>query len=320
MAFTIVDKQPGGGTGEISIGQAGEATEVWTVVADTVGYSTENLRYAGLWGTPYETYHAQNSRLLLRPVKITQNDDNPALFICTLTWTSEPLTPEEKEQKENSPLDRKARIKVKSGRMKECKHKDFYGKPKCNTAGDLFDPPIESNSKYLILNIRKYVTVFPDWMFNYDDCVNASPFVIKGRLIEKGCAYIANIELGEENTDGLIPYCEALVEMWIKKRRKPAAGENPNSVPDPWETEQLNAGLHERGDAILFTDPVQYRKVRAKVKDDNNEDVYAAAPVPLDKDGKKLNPTATLDNAHYVVFRDHEELEFSAISYLWSNA
>lgn len=311
MNFIIVDRQPGGNSGEISIGLAGKAVEIWTLVGDRLDYTTEDVRASGIFPEVYTTFHPDNYRLRLMPIEIEQDDENPAKFVCKLTWTSDKLDPKQKDEKEDSPLNRKARIRVKTGRMKEVRHRDFYGKPKVNAAGDLFDPPIESTVTFRILRIKKNVTVFPEWIFDFDDCVNSLDFTIKGRVIKKGCAWIADIDLGDENTDGPVPYCEAYIEIHVRKRRKPATGESLSDVPYPWEIEQLNEGFFEKKDG---------KRQRIKVLDaDGVTLVPSPSPVPLAANGQKLDPV-TIDNATFIRFRDHEERDFNQISYLWSDA
>lgn len=321
MSFTIVDRQPGGGSGEISIGQTGKCVELWTLVADDPDHSIEDVRKANLFPEVYTTFHSQNPRLRLMPLEIEQNSEAPQLFTVTVTWSSDKLDPQKKDEKEDSPLDRRARIKVKTGRMTETTHRDKRGVPKTNAAGDLFDPPIPSNVSYKIVTIRKNVTVFPDWVFDFDDAVNSLPFQIKSRTIAKHCAYIADIELGEENTDGPVPYCEATIEIWIKKKRAATAEEtarmaaNPSLgdvVPGPWWTEQLNEGFYSKGPGGV--------RQRIKIKDqDSSAMVPASSPVPLNALGGVLNPV-TLDNIVYLEFHDHFQMDFNLISYLWSNA
>lgn len=349
MAFTIVDRQPGGHSGKISTGDAGEAVEIWTVVADDTEYSTEDLRLSGIFPPVYDSFHAKNGRLRLQPIDIQQDADNPSLFVCTLTWNSDQLEPQEDEK---NPLNRRARITVKTQFDKVTKHRDFYGKPKVNAAGDLFDPPIESNETHLVITIRKNVTVFPDWVFEFADTVNSQPFVIEGRTIDTGCAWIASIDLGEKQFEQGYPvYCEALIEIHVKRRRKPRSYQNcsvgeapdytvtcrtveedPVDVPYPWDTEQLNEGLIEvvpqveyfddNGNAILLTDadgnPL-YKRQRIKILDEDGLTlVYAPAPVPLTPAGRRKD-NITIDNANYLVFRDHEYLDFNQIAYLWNH-
>lgn len=185
----------------------------------------------------------------------------------------------------------------------------------------MFDPPIENNVSFKVINIRKNVTVFPDWVFEFDDAINSVPFSIKGRTIDTGCAWIADIELGEENTDGAVPYCEARIEIHIRKRRQRTAKEISEGVtpPSPWQTEQLNEGLNQ-----IIEDPDNpgdYIKVRTKVKDDTGADIDSSSPMNLDADGKQITTTtpATIDDdTIFIVFRDHEELDFNALSFLWT--
>lgn len=344
MAFTIVDRQPGGHSGKISTGDAGEAVEVWTVIADGTDYSTEDLRLSGIFPPVYDSFHAKNGRLRLQPIDIQQDADNPSLFVCTLTWNSDQL---DQQEDEKNPLNRRARITVKTQFDKVTTHRDFYGKPKVNAAGDLFDPPIESNKTVLVITIRKNVTIFPDWVFEFADSVNSQPFVIKGRTIATGTAWIASIDLGEEQIEQGYPvYCEAVIEIHIKKKRKPhvdtfeecvynrvtetttcanvTVSESPDDVPYPWDTEQLNEGLIEvldTGDVDGDGRPILAR-CRIKIKDPDDPTgtalIYAPAPVPLDSTGARLEPVR-IENATYIVFRDHEYLDFNQIAYLWGN-
>jgi len=233
MAFDIVDRKPGGNSGTISIGYAGEATEIWTVLADNYNYTTEDIRNSGIFPEVYTTFHLQNPRLRLHPIQVDQDEERPDLFICTLNWTSDKLDPKEKDEKDDNPLDRKPRIAIKTGHLKQTKQRDARGVPKVNIVGDLFDPPIESNDTFVIITIRKNVTAFPDWVFDYSDAVNSVDFTIKGRTIKKGHAWIASIDLGEENTDGDVPYCEATIEMHIAKKRDAYGTETVDDVPDP---------------------------------------------------------------------------------------
>lgn len=94
--FLVMDRQPGGCTGTISIGLIGDATETWTLVADGYNYTTEDVRGSNIFDEVYTTFHAQNPRLRMMPWEITQDKDAPQLFIVTLKWTSDtrpPATP-----------------------------------------------------------------------------------------------------------------------------------------------------------------------------------------------------------------------------------
>lgn len=312
MGFMVIDKQPGGHSGQISIGLAGKQVEKWTIVGDSGDYTIEDLRYANIFPAVYTSFHPQNYRLRFQPVDIEQDEENPAIFTATLTWSSEKFDPKKEDEQEDDPLNRRAKVRQKTGHMRETRHRDFYGKPKLNAAGDLFDPQIENNTSYRIIKIRKNVTVFPDWTFDFDDCVNSEDFYIKGKLIKKGCAWMADIDLGDENTEGPITYAEANIEIWVKKKRKTVGEETYDDVPEPWDTEQLNEGLYQK---------IAGKKVRCKVKDEDDptKKVNAPCAVPLDLDGKQIeNPT--LDNVTFITFRDNERRDFNDIAYLWSDA
>ena len=88
MGFMVVDRQPGGQSGQISIGLAGKAVEKWTIAADNGDYTTEDLHYSNIFPGVYTSFHPQNYRLRLQPINIEQDEESPALFYATLTWSS----------------------------------------------------------------------------------------------------------------------------------------------------------------------------------------------------------------------------------------
>lgn len=308
-SFSIVDRHPGGCTGVISIGDVGEAVETWTVVADGADYTTEDVRESGIFPEVYETFHLQNPHMQLQPIEIDQDKDSPHLFICTLRWSS------------TKTFLNKARVSVTTAFAKETKHRDFYGKPKVNTAGDLFDPPIENNTTWKVFTIRKLAALdqIPTLLFEYADAVNSEPFTLKGYTIAKELAWLGSITIGDETEDGPEPAAEVTLEIHVKKKRLYVAGiETPEDVPGPWETEQLNEGLMYLDPVYPPTDPATYTRRRVKVLDEDGNMVNAPAPVPLTLLGAVLDPV-TIDNPIYVVFRDHEEKNFNDLSYFWSD-
>jgi hypothetical protein len=338
--FIIIDKKPGSGSGKISISNAGEAVEIWTVQANGFNYGTEAVRGSGIFPEVYTTYHAINPRLRLMPIDVQQDDERPDLFICTLTWTSDKLDPKKEQDdrdQEEEPLDRIAKITVETQFAKEAKHRDAYGSARVNAAGDLCDPPTESNACYVVIKITKNVTVFPDWVFDFANVVNSAPFTIKERSFDTGTCWLAYVKLGSIQYSGPTPWCEASLEIWYKRKREarpgytvpevpagdailPAgaamqtvAAEDPASIPDPWDTEQLNEGLYK----LKGGDPKQ--RMRCQVKDDAGLATNAVSPVPLKLDGDQLYPV-TIDNATYLVFHDHKRADLNDIAYLWSDA
>jgi len=310
-SFSIVDRQPGGCTGVLSIGNVGDAVETWTVVADGADYTTEDVRNSGIFPEVYETFHLQNPHMQLQPIEIDQDKESPHLFNCTLRWSS------------IKTFLRKARISRTTAFAKETKHRDFYGKPKVNAAGDLFDPPIENNTTWLVYTIRKTsqldkVALLAD----YENSVNTEAFTLTDYYGTIGLklAWMANITIGELNEDGPEPVVDVVLEIHVKKRRlyKSGSDASPDDVPYPWETEQLNEGLMFLEPAYPPTDPATYTRHRIKVTDEDGNSVNAPAPVPLTALGAVLDPV-TIDNPTYIVFRDHEEKDFNALAYFWSD-
>jgi hypothetical protein len=326
MAWSF-DRRPGGATGTHGPANTGEVTEIWEFIADNYNETPETLRAAGILPVPYQDTHPDNSRLVFMPPEIEQDAENPSRFIVTLKWTSEPIKQSEEDKEEENPLDRKPKITIRTIREKEVAHIDRKGRPKTNTAGDLFDPPIESNRSYIQIEIRKNVTFFPDWAFEFADAVNSEDFVIEGRTILAGRACIEEIEMGEKQFEGPVVYCTARVVISVKKPRarrndgsgnsleKDQSGNPTDDVPGPWQTEQLNEGLHAIDDRTSWFG----QKMRIQINDGSTPPQLenAAAPVMLTYNGRVLASPGP-NTAFFVVFDDHDYLDFNDIDFLWT--
>lgn len=298
MSFIVADKQPGGGSGTFANGFQGEAKEIWTVVASDINHSTEDLRASGLFPQPYQTVHAQNPWLILMPIEIEQNEEAPEVFVCTLKWTSEPLSKkEEDEDTEPDPLSREALWTWTTGRDRIAIMYDLNRDAIINSAGEFFDPPFERDLPFLIARGVKKVAGVPDWAWDMIDTKNSSDFTVDGRLVEKGRACLADIQLGQWQKSGDTRYREATFEIHIKKPRKIRSGES--SVPSPWDIEIIDQGLHELDGSNNLT----------KILDHDGQPL--AQPVLLNGSGLRLTTPTDSDTHVYFPFEIREETDFN---------
>lgn len=303
MSFTIVDKQPGGGSGEFANGNQGTAKEIWHLVASDINHSTEDLRAAGLFPQPYQTVHAQNPWLILMPIEIDQDEDAPQKFTATLTWSSEPLTKEEEDaDSESDPLLRAALWSWSTGRDRVAMLMDRDGDAILNSAGEAFDPPVERDEPFLIAHGVKKVAGVPDWAWDMIDTVNSSDFTVDGRLVPKGRACLADIALGEWQKSGETRFREATFEIHIKKRRNARAGESVDDIPSPWQLELLDQGLHELDEATGEL---------VRMLDDSDDPQPLAQPVLLDGLGSRLTTPSDESTHNYFEYFVREESDFN---------
>jgi len=299
MSFIVADKQPGGGSGTFANGFQGEAKEIWTVVASDINHSTEDLRASGLFPQPYQTVHAQNPWLILMPIEIEQNEEAPEVFVCTLKWTSEPLSKkEEDEDTEPDPLAREALWTWTTGRDRVAMLQDLDGKAVANSAGELFDPTPERDQPFLIARGVKKVAGVPDWAWDMIDTKNSADFTVDGRLVPKGRACLADIQLGQWQKSGDTRYREATFEIHIKKCRPLKTGET--EAPSPWDLELIDQGLHQ---IDYLTDTL------TKLTDADGQPL--AQPVLLDGNGFRLLHPEIEANHVYLTFRSRDESDFS---------
>lgn len=232
------------------------------------------------------------------PIEIEQNEDAPEVFVCTLKWTSEPLSKkEEDEDTEPDPLSREALWSWSTGRDRIAIMYDMNRDAIINSAGEFFDPPVERDLPFLIARGVKKVAGVPDWAWDMIDTKNSSDFTVDGRLVEKGRACLADIQLGSWQKSGDTRYREATFEIHIKKPRPIKTGET--SAPSPWDLEIIDQGLHE-------LDPILGLK---KIVD--RDDQPLAQPVLLDGSGAVLADPRLVSTHYYHKFTIRDETDFN---------
>lgn len=233
------------------------------------------------------------------PIDISQEEEAPEVFTCTLTWTSEPLSKkEEDEDTEPDPLSREALWSWSTGRDRIAIMFDVERDAIINSSGEFFDPSPERDIPFLIARGEKKVAGVPDWAWDMIDTKNSADFTVDGRLVTKGQACLADIQLGPWQKSGGTRYRVANFEIHIKKLRKIRSGET--SVPSPWDLELIDQGLH----AIDYN-----TGDLTKLLDKDSQPL--AQPVLLNGQGERLATPYTASTHVYRTFTIRDETDFN---------
>jgi len=314
-----ISQKVGATSGEHGNGPAGFAEEIWHAIADNDNETCESIRSYELTPEVYVATHPLNPWLILKPVAWDQSEDNPRLFTATLRWDKEPISQKEKDKKDYpNPLNRPAVITWKTQQEMEAAQFDSEGAAILNSAGDIFDPPVERPRSHLVAVVKKFVAGFPDWAWDMIDCANSSPFLIDGRLVPTGRACLNNIELGEWQNEGQDPdnpgddirYREVVFEIAIKRPRKVRTNEelepveSSDDIPDPWQLEVVDQGLHE----LEFI-----TNKRKRILDDSSPKQPVAQPVLLNGSGQKLSTPGPYDAIYRRFDKFRETADFSLL-------
>jgi len=208
---------------------------------------------------------------------------------------------------------------------------DINRKPKCNTAGDLFDDPPPLVTEYIrVYRVTKNVpTQLPDWVDDYCNCVNSDTITLKGRTWGPGTVLYVPGNLGADDIGGPqqnIAFLSAEFELHCRQ--------------DGWKTYIPNRGFYEivalpalnpltgspidvKGQQGIATIQGQLpddqivgvkkgvRYVRRKIlvgaaREEPNE------PQMIDKNGRAI-AIPTLDNIVLIEFDDYDKRPFNGV-------
>jgi hypothetical protein len=128
-----------------------------------------------------------------------------------------------------NPLDRRARVTVRSVRYGELKITDKNGEVKRTSAGEIY-PAKEVDANRWTIHVRKNYTVIPDFIWTYQNKLNDSTITVKGRTLEPETVKFGDVvvpELVKENGVEHYP-----VEFELDYRR------------DGWKDKRVDAGFY----------------------------------------------------------------------------
>ena len=227
-------------------------------------------------------------------------------------YTTAPLTNEERERKEQNPINRKARISWSRNRYAEPTVKDRFGKAILNSAGDYYDPPPERLTGYWVATVKKNVGQIPTWLLDYDNVVNQSSFSIQGRQVLPRCALFVPGSISDEQEENGVRFYELTYELEF--RRKPDIPGSQILSPDTKKPVSTFGGH----DLITLDQGLRYAVTEGNVldigvfniKDDNGDDI--TSPAPLDGKGGKLDQPAP-DTVFYFAYEIYRPVDFSVL-------
>lgn len=257
----------------------------------------------------FNSEHPSYSFATLRNYRVT----------CTHPWkgwtieaqySSEPLQKtEEERQSEPDPLLRAAKISWETHEYTEPVFRDVDGQAILNSAGEYYDPPPERVASYWVVNVEKNMPGVPVWLLDYANAVNDDEFAIDGIVVQKGCAKLSAIGIGEPTRENGVWFRKVTMRFEI---RKPPHGfrvflpnHDPNTDPTPavpygWHMLILDQGLRQRvATGELFN-----------IVDNKKREI--TSPWPLDGKGKAIvNPTPA--NGVFFRYKIYPERDFSIL-------
>jgi hypothetical protein len=274
------------------------ATRQWRVVTNDKTHDAIYVITYGLSAGILPQLYAPlptNAYLTARRLRADSQSETPLHWIVTASYSSAPVSSEEKDKEENpDPLNRKAKFRWSTNLYREAVEKDIDDNAILNSAGDYFDPPIERDRSNWVLTVTRNMTSVPAWLLDYNNCpINESSFTVDGITVEEKKARLTTIDIGEEQIENNVKYRVLTMQIEFKK--------------EGWTAKILDQGLRKRTDLAGG-----WKQVHIEVENDNGELSKVTSPVMLDGEGGVLDEPSP-DTAVFLDYELYEAKDFSVL-------
>jgi hypothetical protein len=233
-------------------------------------------------GNTYDTGHEIDKFSFCEDIKVKcrdgDNDDG-----CT--WDCELLYgPYDAIQRPENPLLAPIKTNWDAIQFETIVDRDINGNAVVNTAGDYFDPPVtRDDNRPLLVIVRNEGSYDPDLAGLYRDAINQDIFLNRFAPLTVKCKAIKPQHI----LDPFIGwYWEVTYEFEIKR--------------DTWIKEILSQGMR------------QLKEDRSGWEVITDKGGPISAPVPLDENGRKLDPSA---DPVFMEYHIYNELSFSVFNF-----
>lgn len=237
------------------------------------------------------------------------------LLDVTATYSNKFERPEEK-----NPLDRRAKIRMRTQFIEMPARHDARGRLVENTAGDPFDGYVRRVAGRTI-SIAKNVATWPEWINSYATAINSDAVRIRGRNYPPRTLRMGSVDIADEDFENSVRFFALSFELEFN--------------PLTWLVPRLNRGLRERVDG--FEREVDGRQVWVRARYDAEGNIIppptldppavaAQRLLPiLDDDGQEVTVEYWLDREGRAIrkptpddvivldFRDYDELPFNRL-------
>lgn len=235
-------------------------------------------------------------RILGESWENTETGPSRSIWIATYSYRTQQVDQAEFEAKElhPNPLDRRARVTVRSVRYSKLVNKSIQGNAFVTSAGESY-PAQEVDDERWTITVRKNYVNIPDFVWTYQKKINISAITVKGRLLEAETVKFGEVvvpDLQIENGHEFYP-----IEFTLDYKR------------DTWALSLLDAGF-------LKKDGTDLKDIT--VKDADGNDVPTTVALPLDGAGGALHetlmrPVQASDTFFYNDYDIYERADFSIL-------
>lgn len=132
-----------------------------------------------------------------------------------------------------NPLSDPAIINWDSEQFQKPAVYDYSGNAICNSAGDLFDPPVMVDDSRRTVTIVKNLAAVPSWILSYQDAVNSDVFSIDGFSIAIGKAKMQRVSVSAKEKRNSTSFYPVTFTIHLQN--------------DGWKLQPLDCGFRKKG-------------------------------------------------------------------------
>lgn len=145
----------------------------------------------------YLSFHPANPLFTVRKTDIRPRADSPTIWDVVVSYSSKPLTEKERgEEAEENPLDRPARIRIRSQTGEKDIIRDRYGDVMQTTADEVLPSATIETTSWTV-ELEKNYYPLPSWAFECEDKLNSDELTIYGRTLDAETLKVGDVDISE---------------------------------------------------------------------------------------------------------------------------
>lgn len=260
------------GTGDIN---SNFAERSFLVVTDSKLMTNVDIILSYDWAASiipvYGDVHPKYFFLTCKGVRLDRKGSAPRHWVATARYDTAPVPIEERQRVANpNPINRDARVSVRTLFREEARIVDADGEVIANSAGELYEPEVFEVAADVWIVRQNVASITSTWKSLQNKRNDALVTITDGVTtyeIATGTGLLRRLDIGELAYENNVAYYPVEAEIEIRE------------TADDWRIDKIDAGFH-------YMDGGTLKKVM--VQDSTGNNVPAATEVPLNGSGGLL--------------------------------
>lgn len=288
------------GTGDIN---SNFVERNFLVVTDSKSTTNVDIILSYEWAASdvpvYGDAHPKDSALTCKGVRLDRKNASPRHWVATARYDTAPVSIEERQRIANpNPINRDARVSVRTLFREESRIVDADSDVIANSAGELYEPEVFEIASDVWVVRQNVATISSDWKARQNTRNDAMVTITDGAtefVIIEGTGLLRRLDIGELANESGIAYYPVEAEIEIRE------------TADDWRIDKIDAGFHYLSGSTL-------KKIM--VEDSSGNSVPAAVEVPLNGSGGLLGTPEDSTSFSHNYFTRYKTASWSILPFV----